>query len=322
MKILIIPSITLASGTGLRLLGLASALSKYCEVEIVTSIYDKIFKDGDVVLASKSLPQSCLFALMKKGIKVLDYDDVEWDYWKGNWKEPILRECDKYFPPKFNYITTHTENLKTYLINNIQGTRSEQIIMLPQGIEYDYFKNRKSIKKEYRTLMWTGHLGVAANLEQIFKVYKDLDKPDTKLMIVGTGTKLEYYKKLAEEMKINVFFTGYISHENIMPMFELADILVNYYPDTFANECRASIKIREALAAGLPVVSNTIGELRDFAQYIYGFNTGDTTEFKQQILKALEPDSRVKKGKVFVKKFDWKIIAKEFHKKLVEICPK
>jgi len=321
INILIIPSITMKSGTGIRLQGLATSLGKYHTVAIGK------MKGPDIVIASKSLPQSCIPALLKrKCVKILDFDDLEYSYHSGTWKEPILKWCDHFFPKRFDFITTHTEGLRQYLINDV-GIERKKIIMLPQGVDYDMLqktdhKTQKLIKNNYKlngkkVLMWAGHRGVASTglsmvviMSSLVNAYQPIN---VRLFVVGSG--IFYNSPISAH-------TPEVPHEEMPDYFRCADVLVNYYDDTPANHMRSSIKIREALACGLPVITNLVGEIKDiFQPYVYELKKGDPEGFDKAVLKALEsPDARTARGREFVRKnYDWKVVAAKFNKDLKRI---
>lgn len=289
---------------------------------------------ADIVIASKATPISVLPALMKKfstrPVKlIIDIDDLEKGYWKNTALEYPMMVSDIIFPKMFDIITTHSEELKKYLIDELRIPK-EKIWFLPQGIELNMFKNVKCDKKLKRkmfgnrkVIMYIANLGVAAkDLDIIFKIFKSLpNRKKTVLCIIGSGPLLPHYKKMAKKMRIddNVIFTGYVERPKIPKYLAMADVAVNYLRDTEANRCRSPIKIREYLALEIPTVCNLIGEVYLFTDYVYGFPTGNMKTFRKQMIKALNrtDKKKIKAGKKFVQdNFDWKIIINNFEKQL------
>ncbi len=330
MKILIIPSVSIKSGTGLRLLGIAKSLRKLgYKVEIAETKRQKFFSHADVVFASKTLWGSCIPSLFRKFFKndflILDIDDLEWGYWdRGKGYLRILMKYlmilnDKIFPLFFNVVTTHTPNLKSYIIKNLR-IPEKKIIFLPQGIDFSLFKNIKWKPSKQKKIVYAAYLGPAAwDVDVIFKVFKEVlkEEKNVKLQIIGSGPYLKYFKNLTEEMGISnaVEFLGYVEHESIPQIISEASVAVNYLRDNFANQYRSSIKVREYLAAGIPTICNTIGDISLFSDYVYSFPTEDNGIFKKQILKALKnPDKeKARRGREFVRKnFDWDVIIAKF----------
>lgn len=362
MKFIILSSISINSGTGIRIFNIAKNLSENNEV-VLTGLGEKegvkgkvkyvkipklrsrmlthfmslivnfivvLLNRADFVIASKPLPTSCLPAMLCKMIGrkiILDVDDLEHGYWKGTKFECPLKFFDRMFPKFFNRVTTHTKELKKYL--NGLGVPNSRIIFLPQGIDYGVFKGvRKDIRKRLglgkkKVIVYTAHLGPAAKLDFIFKVLKNITRKREGLMllVVGGGECLEHYKNLARSMGIgkHVAFTGSVDHEEIPEYLAMSDVAVNYLESTPSNRYRSSIKVREYLASGVPVVCNIVSEdIEQFSRYLNSFETGNFEEMGKQILRVIKKPGKVKisMGKEFVKKWDWDIIVKDFERKL------
>lgn len=330
MKFLIIPSVNIKSGTGLRLLGIAKSLRKLgYGVEIAETKRQKFFSHADVVFASKALWGSCIPSLFRKFFKndflILDIDDLEWGYWdRGKGYLRILIKYmmilnDKIFPLFFDAVTTHTPNLKNYIIKNLR-IPERKIIFLPQGIDFSLFKDIKWKPSNQKKIIYAAYLGPAAwDVDVIFKVFKEVlkEEKNVKLQIIGGGSYLKYFQNLTEKMGIShaVEFLGYVDHEDAPKIISEASVAVNYMRNNFTNQYRSSIKVREYLAVGIPTVCNTIGDISLFSDFVYGFPTGNYEVFKKQILRALKNPDKGKsiRGREFVRKnFDWDIIIAKF----------
>jgi glycosyltransferase involved in cell wall biosynthesis len=360
MKILILPSIRLDSGTGLRLIGLADSLAelghdvclagpglqgklkhaRYVEIKKRCGIKKIIFStfsnirllkkmESDVIIASKAHPVSCIPAIIAGGRakKILDFDDLEHAYWKNPLKRAFLKTMEKILPDFFDYITTHNEDLKAYLIENV-GVPERKILLLPQGIDAKMFRKEKTglskklgLEKK-KTVLYAAHLGpAAADLGVVFEAIKNLRDRAT-LLVIGDGIKLRYYKNLAREMGLdNVVFTGHVKHEAMPQYLSIADAAVNFMRSSPANRCRASIKVREYLAFGLPTVCNIVGsDLKIFEEYVYPFRENDMRSFEKALLDALEDRAqKAGKAKNYMQRWDWGTIAKAFEKQLEAI---
>jgi len=363
MKILILSSIRLDSGTGLRLIGLAESLAKlghevylagyglnekikyakYLEIKnargvgkyfisMISNIGFSRRLKYDVVIASKAHPVSCIPALFAKTkTKILDFDDLEHAYWKNPIKIAILKTSERFFPRFFDYITTHNDNLKIYISRNI-GIPEDKIIFLPQAIMSDILKNRpgktggisdKLGLKNKKVVVYAAHLGVAApDLEMVFSTIKKIGS-DVRLLVIGSGEKLEHYKELAKSMDIedHVIFVGYVKHEDIPKYLSIANAAINFMEETPANVSRASIKVREYLAFGLPTVCNIFGpDLKNFRNFVYEFETNGEESLKNALVKAIENrDKKAGKAEKYMEKFYWDNVSKDFERSLEKI---
>ena len=88
-----------------------------------------------------------------------------------------------------------------------------------------------------------------------------------------------------------------------------ADVAVAWATDRRVNRHRCSLKLREYLAAGLPVVCNDVGELADFAAVTYQV-TGGEGELADQVVRLLdgEGDGREDAGRRLAADLDWQPI--------------
>jgi glycosyltransferase involved in cell wall biosynthesis len=320
----IIPSITLDSGTGIRLKGMCDALLQLGNECSIQGFSKTQAKNPEFVFASKALPNSCISALSRRSAKtkaILDFDDLEWSYWENNWfmKNSMLAS-ERLFVKKFDYYTVHTIPLKNYLMKEY-NIPEERILFFGQGIDYKMFSKAKPDKNS-KKIIYAAHLGTAAkDITEIFKVFSKVNAsfPDWRLEVIGDGMFRKDFEKKAAELSENIVFAGYVRHEKIPEKFSQSALAVNYMADSLANKYRSSIKVREYLAAGLPTVCNEIGDVSLFSEYIESFPTGNFKAFEKTLSKVISNprNSKALKGKEFVRKnLDWKVVAKKFLKEL------
>ena len=91
---------------------------------------------------------------------------------------------------------------------------------------------------------------------------------------------------------------------------------------TLANQCRASIKIREYLAAGLNVVCNAVGDSELFKDYVTLCSTVEDfpAAMRQGLIRQNWDSSR--RGQEFVKStFSWPPLVKGFVEYLGRVDP-
>jgi hypothetical protein len=91
---------------------------------------------------------------------------------------------------------------------------------------------------------------------------------------------------------------------------------------TWANQCRASIKIREYLAAGLRVICNRVGDAELFKDYVtLCSNIEEFPAAMHQALIKQDLDSS-RRGQEFVQRtFSWPPLVKGFVEYLERVAP-
>lgn len=150
-------------------------------------------------------------------------------------------------------------------------------------------------------LLYAGHLGPASDLGLLLPALEEVfeRQPSARLLVVGGGTRLEEFQKIARTLAHpeSVIFVGSVPHEETPRYFALADLAVNYLAPNDANPFRASIKVREALAAGIPVVTTRIPDTERFADFVRLVDPGPATMFAKAILDELAAPDRERAGR-------------------------
>jgi len=223
--------------------------------------------------------------------------------------------------------------LKEFIIDEYKIDRN-RLVSLPQGVDFNIYnyktdvknfkkqlKKRLGIKDRTKIIIYTAHLNIAADLDIMLDNMNDLlKKRDYFFIIAGGGPMLDYFKNYASSKKIEkIYFTGYLKPADIVKYILSADIALVFYKDKPVNYYRCSMKLREYLALRKKVVSNNIGELKNFKEYVYQ-SKKDIESFMRKIDEVLQKkrdDKRELEGYKFVREYyDWEKIGKDFFKKI------
>lgn len=353
MKILLISSTPKESGSAQR----AGYIAKYLrkkgnEVSLIKPIrafpflldyaislplysMESILKDCDVAMAIKPFPNAAIpmfLNKMKRSKAVIDIDDLDYGYRK-NLISSIIKTIQSPFPKRCDLVTYHNDYLHNHISENY-GVPDEKMYKLDQGVDLDIFNPRRedielninmNLKDEF-VVVYTAHLNIACDLDCILEGIRLAisRNPAIKLLVVGGGPLLKYYKNMAVNMNLrnNVFFTGYVKVQDVPKYINIANMCIVYYRDKRVNYYRSSMKLREYLAMGKKVVCNDVGDLKLFEDYTYQ-TSSNLEDFAQTIADVVEqePDKRVKAGQRFVENnYSWDAIGREFNRKLESIA--
>jgi glycosyltransferase involved in cell wall biosynthesis len=281
------------------------------------------------VFALKPMPNTCLPALFLKyifkGKIMVDIDDLDFEYYPRGPRRHLVRFFLKLFPRYFDVITTHNNHLRNFLIDEL-GISSERVYFLPQGIETEQFVS-SSPDQRYQTkwqlnsndnvVVYSASLGITSDFKYILPMLVDLlsRRDDVKVLVIGDGVRRQSFIKEVEAygLQERMIFAGYIPHADMPGVLKLAKVGINYMAPTRANQCRASIKVREYLAAGLCVVCNPVGEAEIFKDYVT--MCSDIEEFPDAIVRALEeqdPEKARKAQKFVERNFSWPHLVEDF----------
>ncbi len=196
------------------------------------------------------------------------------------------------------------------------------LVVAPNGVELSYFNTGGSRRHDGFTLLFTGAMSYQPNLEgvryfidEIFPLIK-AQEPRTKLIVAGRAADL-------------------------LQGVDTADIEVVANPEDMRTQfCRATLaivplksgggtrlKILEAMAMGLPVVSTTIGAEGVGYRNGYDLELADTPEqFSKAVIDLLRNPAEQQRfsnaGRSFVEKcFDWEVITSNALEQIEEHCP-
>lgn len=358
MKILLVTSTPKEGGSSLRAWYIAKYLRKEGnEVSLIKPIrtfpflldyaislplysMKSIPKNYDVAMAIKPYPNAAIPIFLNKlghSKAVIDIDDLDYGYRKKNMSF-IIRAIQSPFPKRCDLVTYHNDYLYKHISKNFKVS-DEKMYKLDQGVDLDIFNplasfDRETIEKLQANMnlkdgylvVYTANLNIACDLDCILDAIKSVisRNPAIKLLVVGGGPLLKYYKNMAVNMNLrnNVFFTGYVKVQDVPKYINIANMCIVYYRDKRVNYYRSSMKLREYLAMGKKVVCNDVGDLKLFEDYTYQ-TSSNLEDFAQTIADVVEqePDKRVKAGQRFIENnYSWDAIGQEFNRKLESIA--
>ena len=274
------------------------------------------------VFALKPMPNTCLPALFLKyifkGKIIVDIDDLDFEYYPRGPRRHLVRFFLKVFPRYFDVITTHNNHLRNFLIDEL-GISSERVYFLPQGIETEQFvsadpdqryQTKWKLNSDDNVVVYSASLGITSDFQYILPMLVDLlsRRDDVKVLVIGDGVRRQYFIKEVEAygLQERMIFAGYIPHADMPGVLKLAKVGINYLAPTRANQCRASIKVREYLAAGLKVVCNPVGDAETFKDYVT--LCPRIEEFPAAIIRALgekNPENAREAQKFVERNFSW-----------------
>ena len=247
----------------------------------------------------------------------IDVDDLDHAYRDG-WLGRVVEISQRPFPRLFRIVTYHNPRLEQYLLTRMR-CRPEQLLRIEQGVDYGTFSTAAAPAHGLdvagkRVGIYTAHLNVASDLDPVLAAWREVvtQLPNAYLLVVGGGPLLDAYRAKAAGLGLapHVGFTGEVSHRDVPAYVALAHAAVLYLSPRLVNEYRCSLKLREYFAAGLRVVCNDVGELKDFAHLTYQSGSGPG-EFAANIVHVLGgfSDGREQAARAYAsERLDWRAI--------------
>lgn len=288
---------------------------------------------ADVVFALKCLPNSCLPAMIAKlmGAKtILHINDLDYEFYDEGILRKIVHFFYRFFPRFFDCVSFPSIKLKEYVQRDLR-LEEKRLKLLLQGVDFDKFKKAESsdhLRKQFglincRVIIYVASLGITTDFEWIAKLFlKILQKiENVKFLVIGGGSNLVRFRKVVDDSGLGkqVVFTGFVKHEDIPLYLTLGDIGINYMENNKANHFRVPIKVKEYLAAGLPVVTNEIGDYYLLKDHIC--MAGNVDEFVQLVKQALDShdEDYVVRQNVIEETYNWKYIIQKFKTTVEEL---
>lgn len=171
----------------------------------------------------------------------------------------------KYALRKATKIIAVNVDLKTKAIE--LGAQSDKIVVLPDGVDINKFKPmpKKTLRLKMGLpddflVLFVGSLYPLKRVDRLIKISARLT-PDFRfhLVIVGDGSERSNLETLVRQMGLeNVIFTGNIPNDEVPFYMAASDVLVLPSESEALPTC-----VQEAMACGLPVVTNNVGGLPD-----------------------------------------------------------
>ncbi|MBI5014204.1 MAG: glycosyltransferase [Deltaproteobacteria bacterium] len=304
-----------------RPLPLALAASLWNNLRVAASVRAR------VVLALKPLPNAALPALLLglRGARtVVDVDDLDPEYYRSVAARSAVGVVFRRIPRCFEHVVTHNRFLREILQAEC-GVDADRIADLPQGIELERFRGicpDDGLRQHLgltgkRVVAYLASLGMTSDLDEALPALARFAASDERraVLVVGGGSRLAELRERTGCLVggDKVVFAGPVPHEEVPRYLGLCVAGFNYMADTRANRCRASIKVREYMAAGLRVVCNPVGELGDLEGLFVSYRTPEGIAAALEQALGDDTQGQRERARAWVEdRCDWDRIAATF----------
>jgi glycosyltransferase involved in cell wall biosynthesis len=226
--------------------------------------------DADIVVVQRQCSAGNMQALKQMkdmGLKVIyDLDDDLWSIPGSSPAKAVFEPVKSGFGMCIevcDLVTVSTEPLRTAVHLAVPKSRSKTIMVIPNGIDFDYLHRAPLPKPEGRvTLGWGGSNTHEGDVGLAWQVLPSLieELPMLHLELIGSAPpkKLIGHPRVRtrEFCPIGEYFSRYPSWGWDIAMAPLADVRF--------NRSKSSIKMVESAAIGIPCVASDVGPYRRF----------------------------------------------------------
>ncbi len=188
----------------------------------------------------------------------------------------------------------------------------EQVEFIPHGVDTDFFKPDKEVEKKNQLLFVGQHLRDFDLLNWAFPKLEAYD-PDLKVIVVGIPSALKKVIKTSNVTKLSG-----VGDDELKRLYQTSKVL--FLPLKDSTACNSLL---EAMACGLPVVTNNIGGNKAYLEGTGSCFENDREVLFQEVIKLLEnKDIRDRQSSLLREKaleFEWGVVAErinDFHSKV------
>lgn len=311
--------------------GFLKRILSFVQYSVISSYYAMILK-ADVVIASSGPITVGIPGLIARYIRGRKLIFEVRDLWPegaielGIIKNTFLKRLTYWFERKCYNASSYIVTLSPGMTQNIKDrfgfdkiddvTNAANIELFSTPVE---FKLKSIIPKCYA--IYTGNIGMVNNSYWLYEAAKELQRlqrSDIKILLIGEGQQREELEKLATEENVGNFI-----RLGLMPKKELVGYIQNSFVSlvplkgTPVLDTSSPNKFFESLAAGVPVIQNTQGWLKDFLKEHcigYTLHPDNPIELAQQLIFLKDnPQIGVEMGRnataIAKKYFDKKFLA-------------
>lgn len=259
---------------------------------------------------------------------------ADWDDWWGEGgisdeHGHLLRRgitfLEKKMPKFANGVTVVSTGLMERAVD--AGINKDRIYIVPNGADVERIKVMNNIEsrailgftKNKYILTYMGNSHLPQFFSMMFSaVEKAVEQKIDVILLIAGDIPAEYKANINESIKKRIFFLGRQPQENIPFILGASDILLLPMVNNVEEKSRWPIRFGDYMAAGRPIVSNAVGEIKRIMEthkcgVVSEYN--DPEDFLRKILTLLSNETiRHEIGKhareIAETKYSWGIITK------------
>ncbi|MFD0933327.1 glycosyltransferase family 4 protein [Psychroflexus salinarum] len=186
----------------------------------------------------------------------------------------------------------------------------DQVSYIPHGVDTEFFKPYPDVEKEHCILFVGQHLRDFEVLNWAIPKFQAYDKT-LKIKVVG----MPFALKKVKDSKNIIKLSG-VGDEDLKRLYQTSKLM--FLPLQDGTACNS---ILEAMACGLPIVTNAVGGNNAYLEGTHSCFENNAEVLFQEVINLLEDEKQGETKSILLREkaldLDWKVVAKqigEFHK--------
>lgn len=210
----------------------------------------------------------------------------------------------------FSYTQIFYTKCENIFVSSLAYSKSKSLINFKKKITFvpQWIINIDKVKLKYPyalprvykndfIILFSGNIGKAQNLDQLFKTIKSTQlNKKIKWFFVGDGSEKDYFQKKVEKHNLlNIHFFGHIPYEQLNVFYEKANAYLISLVDSPAINKVLPAKLQHYLIYGKPILTLSSGEISDFVyKNKIGFvaKSNDHSKLSENIIKLTEANEK------------------------------
>jgi glycosyltransferase involved in cell wall biosynthesis len=195
---------------------------------------------------------------------------------EGSLIERVSRRFQRTVLHAADRVTVTTEGNGRRLRQTYGQSLGDKLLLVPNGVDTTTFRpagdeattDDRDAADRPPTVVYTGNLGSAQDLESCVRAMAHLDHEDAVLKLVGSGDRKAALQRLVTDLDLDdrVEFTGTIPREEVPGVLARATVGVAPLKDSEELAYAMPTKVYEYLACKLPVLVTGRGEVERFVE--------------------------------------------------------
>ncbi|MSR05504.1 MAG: glycosyltransferase family 1 protein [Gemmatimonadetes bacterium] len=225
--------------------------------------------DGDVIIkcinGRFALPVTFLIAKLRR---------IPFVLWTGLWEHPrtifhrLTFPLTRYIYRHADAVVTYGEHVRRYLLS--LGIPAGRVFVAPHAVdnaaygravppgERDELRARHGLG-DRRIVLYVGRLEESKGIGYLLEAFANLTVKGLVLVLVGQGAERPALEARVAELQVadRVVFTGYVSPEDTVRFFSMAEVMVLPSVSGRAGSEPWGLVVNEAMNQGVPVIATT-----------------------------------------------------------------